>query len=73
MFAQNIGLDRRHIMATQPEIPPPDTIEPQSPPEMPPLERPTEEPMPELPEIVPEEPDQDIPDRSVPEMPPPPD
>lgn len=73
MFAQNIGLDWRHIMATQPEIPPPGTIEPQSPPEMPPLERPTEEPMPELPEIVPEEPDQDILDRSVPETPPPPD
>ena len=64
---------RRPVVATQPEMPPPDTIEPQSPPETPPIERPAEQPVPDVPEVVPEQPDHDRPDRSPPETPPPPD
>ena len=60
-------------MASQPEIAPPDTITPQSPPEMPPLQTPDEQPASDTPEIVPTQPDHDLPDRSVPEAPPPPD
>lgn len=60
---------RTKSMATQPQIPLPDTIEPQSPPEMPPSELPAEEPVPNFPEIVPENPDQDRPDRALPEVP----
>lgn len=50
-------------MATQPEIPPPDTIEPQSPSEVPPDQAPTENPFSEPPEIIPEAPDRDFPGR----------
>jgi len=60
-------------MASQPEIPQPDIIEPQSPPGTPPIERPQETPFNEPPEVTPERPDYDQPDRSVPETPPPPD
>jgi len=60
-------------MATQPEIPPPDTINPQSPPEAPPVDPPDETPYRELPEIVPEAPDVDEPGRGPDELPPPPD
>ena len=60
-------------MATNPEIPPPDRIEPQSPPETPPDSPPSEDPFREPPEIVPERPDYDAPDRGPQETPPPPD
>jgi len=60
-------------MASQPEIPPPDTINPQSPPEAPPVDPPDETPYRELPEIVPEAPDVDEPGRGPDELPPPPD
>lgn len=50
-------------MATQPEFPPPDTIEPHSPPESPPSPSPMEDPFYEPPEIIPEVPDQDYPGR----------
>ncbi len=65
-------------MATRPdispaEIPPPDTIEPQSPPEAPPIETPGEAPFHDPPGFVPPSPDHDQPDRGVPETPPPPD
>lgn len=60
-------------MATQPEIAPPDTIEPQSPPEMPPAESPSENPSRELPGFNPVSPDRDEPHPPVPETPPPPD
>ena len=56
-------------MATQPEISPPDRIEPQAPPEAPVFEPPIEQPVPDRPEIVPDQPDHDQPSRSVPEMP----
>lgn len=49
-------------MATRPEFPQPDTIEPQSPPEYPPYERPDENPMVEPPEFIPDQPDVDFPD-----------
>lgn len=58
-------------MATQPEIPAPDTIQPQSPPEAPPFSPPLERPVPDAPEIVPDRPDFDRPDVSPPETPPP--
>ncbi|WCP12086.1 MULTISPECIES: hypothetical protein [Sphingomonadales] len=54
---------RRNSMATQPEFPPPDTIEPQSPPEAPPGPGPAENPFSEPPEIIPDVPDQDYPGR----------
>ncbi len=62
-------------MATQPNIapdgvPPPDRIDPQSPPEAPTPSTPDETPAGEPPEIVPNNPDYDQPDRSVPELPP---
>ncbi len=57
-------------MATQPEISPPDTINPQSPPESPAPDLPVEQPRPDMPEIVPNQPDHDQPDRGVPETPP---
>lgn len=60
-------------MATQPEIAPPDTIEPQSPPEAPPDSPPDEDPVREQPEIHPELPDRIQPDRGIPETPMPPD
>lgn len=50
-------------MATQPEFPAPDTIEPQSPPETPPAPAPTETPFSEPPEIIPDVPDRDYPGR----------
>lgn len=50
-------------MATQPEIPPPDPIEPQSPTEVPPDPLPAENPFLEPPEIIPETPDRDFPGR----------
>lgn len=56
-------------MATQPKPPPPDKIEPQSPPETPPAPSPAETPFQEPPEFVPNQPDVDFPDRSVPEIP----
>ena len=56
-------------MATQPDpapdtLPPPDRIEPQSPPETPPPATPDETPINEPPEIIPGEPDYDQPDRA---------
>jgi hypothetical protein len=60
-------------MATQPESPPPDTIEPQSPPETPGEPAPSEAPFQEPPEVTPTQPDVDFPDRGMPETPPPPD
>lgn len=50
-------------MATQPEFPPPDTIEPQSPPEIPAGPSPMEDPFFESQEIMPDIPDQDYPGR----------
>ncbi|MEN2792068.1 hypothetical protein ABC974_20735 [Sphingomonas oligophenolica] len=47
-------------MATQP---PPDTIEPRSPPESP-FSEPVERPMPNAPEIEPTPPDRDFPDQA---------
>lgn len=64
-------------MATQPEISPPDIIEPQAPPEMPPdsppAETPSEAPFEQPPEINPTTPDHDRPSRGIPEVTPPPD
>src|SRR3546814_4732228 len=60
-------------MATQPEIPPPDRIDPQSPPETPPDSPPSEDPFRQPHEIVPDQPDYDKPDRGPIETPPPPD
>ncbi|ANI76477.1 MULTISPECIES: hypothetical protein [Sphingobium] len=62
-------------MATQPDpepigVPPPDTIQPQSPPESPPPSTPDETPGGEPPGFVPNQPDYDQPDRSIPELPP---
>ncbi len=48
-------------MATQPEIPPPDTITPQSPPESPPTPSPPENPYQDPPEIIPQSPNVDEP------------
>jgi hypothetical protein len=48
-------------MATQPDISPPDTIQPQSPPETPSVAPPLEAPGVGTPEIVPNEPDWDAP------------
>lgn len=61
-------------MATQPdpgpdELPPPDTIEPQSPPEAPPPVTPDEAPIHEPPEVAPVGPDYDQPNRAPPEIP----
>ncbi len=59
-------------MASQPEIPPPDVIEPQSPPETPSPDPLPEQPYREPPEIVPDTPDIDEPGQGpdeVPEMP----
>jgi hypothetical protein len=56
-------------MATQPEIPPPDTIQPQSPPETPAPSTPQENPYVDPPGIVPPSPDIDRPDRGLPETP----
>jgi len=53
--------ERYQRMASKPEIPEPDTIQPQSPPEMPPPVIPADEPMKQPPEIVPNEPDRDRP------------
>lgn len=61
-------------MATQPEISPPDIIEPQSPPDSPPPDTPPEIPTTEpRPEVTPVTPDHDSPDRGIPEVTPPPD
>lgn len=60
-------------MATQPEIAPPDRIDPQSPPEAPPVEQPPETPVPDVPGFDPVPPDRDVPRPGVPETPPPPD
>ena len=60
-------------MATQPEIAPPDTINPQSPQEAPSTPWPDENPGMKPPGIVPPSPDRDEPDVGVPETPPPPD
>lgn len=48
-------------MASQPEIAPPDTIQPQAPPESPSVSPPLEAPGIGTPEIVPNEPDRDVP------------
>jgi hypothetical protein len=60
-------------MATQPEIAPPDTIQPQSPPESPSVQPPVGEPGTGAPEIVPDQPDRDVPGGSPIETPQPPD
>lgn len=66
------GKDRK--MATQPDVPQPDTINPQSPPDSPPIETPEEAPpQPEGPELPPQQPDHDQPSRGTPEIAPPPD
>ena len=52
-------------MATQPEFPPPDTIEPKSPPESPSTPSPAERPSVEPPEIIPDTPDRDYPGREA--------
>jgi len=64
---------RHQLMATQPDIPAPDTITPQSPQEAPPMTTPPETPVEDPPGIVPPSPDRDRPDVGVPETPPPPD
>lgn len=60
-------------MATQPEIPQPDRITPQSPPETPVETPPEENPVRQPPEIQPNAPDFDRPEPGLPETPPPPD
>jgi len=63
-------------MATQPEVPPPDTINPQSPPETPASDPPQETPFREPPEFTPDTPNIDEPGRGpdeLPVIPPPPD
>ncbi|WP_369405459.1 hypothetical protein [Novosphingobium lentum] len=60
-------------MASIPEPPIPDTIEPQSPPEMPEGPQPNEAPGSEPPEFEPPQPDSDVPDSAPSEIPPPPD
>lgn len=57
-------------MATKPEIPQPDIIEPQSPPEAPPFSPLPETPYREPPEIVPNSPDIDEPGQAPDEVPP---
>ena len=69
----NVRAQRNQLMATQPEIPAPDTITPQSPQEAPPMTTPPETPVEDPPGIVPPSPDRDRPDVGVPETPPPPD
>lgn len=56
-------------MNGQPEIPPPDTINPHSPPEIPPLSSPNETPHRESPEVIPETPDVDEPGKRPSELP----
>lgn len=61
-------------MATNPEelpieVPPPDIIEPLSPPEAPPGGLPEETPWREPPGFVPPRPDHDVPDPGIPETP----
>lgn len=56
-------------MASNPEIPQPDTINPQSPPEMPPNAPVPEQPFEEPPEIVPDTPDVDEPGQGPDELP----
>ncbi len=56
-------------MASNPEIPQPDTITPQSPPETPPMEPIPEHPYQEPPEITPDAPNVDEPGRSPDEFP----
>ncbi len=60
-------------MATQPDIPPPDTINPAAPPEFPDGPVPDEAPWDEPPGFEPPLPDQDQPDPGLPDIPPPPD
>jgi len=62
-------------MATRPDtapdiLPPPDRINPQSPPEAPAPDAPQETPAGQPPEILPDSPDFDQPDRTLPELPP---
>jgi len=58
-------------MATQPDFPPPDRIQPQSPPEAPPLNPTPERPFVEPPEIRPDVPNVDEPGETPPELVPP--
>ena len=60
-------------MATDPDMPSPDTIEPGAPDEMPADSPPSEAPMQEPDEIEPVQPDYDQPDSAPLETPPPPD
>jgi len=60
-------------MATQPEMPPPDKIEPQSPDEAPSAPEPDEYPVTEPAEVEPTSPDRDNPSPGMPEILPPPD
>ena len=61
-------------MATRPDSPSPDKIEPLSPPDAPPIETPPEAPPPvDDPEVSPPQPDHDLPGRGTPEIVPPPD
>lgn len=60
-------------MASNPEMPPPDTIDPQSPAEVPVESPPSEAPFAEPPEIEPDTPNVDQPNRAPDELPPPPD
>jgi hypothetical protein len=65
--------EEENVMASNPEIPTPDTVNPQSPAEIPVSPPPEETPFSEPPEIVPETPNIDEPDRAPSELPPPPD
>lgn len=56
-------------MATQPDIPPPDTINPQSPPELPVDDPGPETPFREPPEIAPDTPNVDEPGQGPDELP----
>lgn len=69
----HVSLRKCNAMATQPEVPPPDIIEPLFPPDSPPIETPSETPFEEPPEVDPTAPDHDRPDREIPEVTPPPD
>lgn len=60
-------------MASQPDMPAPDRIDPQSPPETPASPSPVEMPVQQPSEITPVGPDHDTPDVGLPETPPPPD
>jgi hypothetical protein len=60
------------FMASNPEIPPPDTIDPQSPAEIPGEAPPAETPFEQPAEIVPDTPNVDEPDRAPSELPTPP-